>query len=311
MFINENNLKELPQADVIPPSLELDSAASVRGDNFIMEEIWKPVTECPNYEVSNNKIVRSLLPCKKGKEPYTLKVFISKTGYYVVNLWINGNRRTRKLHRLYAIEFITNPLNLPEVNHLNGDKLCIEDWNLEWCTGLRNKQHAFETGLIPKVLGQDQSSTKLTDNSVLEIAKSKKSCSVLATQYGVSVSAIASIKTGKSWGWLTGIKYSKSRERVKFSPDTILSVFNSDEEWVKIKEKYDISISHIGFIKSGRVYSELTGKKYVPAHRLNSAQINEIKSSTETNISLSIKFNVHKDTIRNIKKDAYNYKSRN
>jgi len=36
MFINENNLKELPQADVIPPSLELDSAASVRGDNFSM-----------------------------------------------------------------------------------------------------------------------------------------------------------------------------------------------------------------------------------------------------------------------------------
>lgn len=46
MFINENNLKELPQADVIPPSLELDSAASVRGDNFNMEkEIWYDIPQ--------------------------------------------------------------------------------------------------------------------------------------------------------------------------------------------------------------------------------------------------------------------------
>lgn len=48
MFINENNLKELPQVDVIPPSLELDSATSARGDNFFMKkEVWYPL---PNYE---------------------------------------------------------------------------------------------------------------------------------------------------------------------------------------------------------------------------------------------------------------------
>jgi hypothetical protein len=35
MSISKNILKELPQVDVIPPSLELDSAASMRGDIFI------------------------------------------------------------------------------------------------------------------------------------------------------------------------------------------------------------------------------------------------------------------------------------
>lgn len=38
MFTFQNNLKELPQSDVILPSLESGSAAFVRGDIFVMEE---------------------------------------------------------------------------------------------------------------------------------------------------------------------------------------------------------------------------------------------------------------------------------
>lgn len=52
------------------------------------------------------------------------------------------------IHRLVAIAFISNPNNLPEVNHLNGDKYCNYAWNLEWCTAKRNQNHAIETGLL-------------------------------------------------------------------------------------------------------------------------------------------------------------------
>lgn len=208
MFINENNLKELPQADVILPSLELDSAASVRGDNFIMEqEIWKSVSECADYEVSSLKRVRSLF-CKNGKEPYILKVFISKTGYYVVNLWINGQRRTRKLHRIYAIAFIPNPNNYPQINHKDGDKLNLADDNLQWSTQKMNIHHAFRTGLIPKVLGDKQSSTKLKETEVIEIYKSSLTKAELARKYNKSFGTICSIKNGLSWSWLTGAKNS-------------------------------------------------------------------------------------------------------
>ncbi len=59
MFVNENNLKKLPQAGVILPSLELDSATSVRGDNFIMKEIWKDIIGIESdYQVSNLGRVR-------------------------------------------------------------------------------------------------------------------------------------------------------------------------------------------------------------------------------------------------------------
>lgn len=312
MFINENNLKELPQADVIPPSLELDSAASVRGDNFSMEqEVWVKTKESEYYEVSSHFRFKSLKPCKNGLPPVILSTPISKTGYFVVNMYIDGKNHVKKAHRLFAQAFIPNPENLPQINHKDGNKLNNSISNLEWCTGEFNVRHAFKTGLIPKCLGENQSATVLKNEQVLKIFKSKKSSRLLSIEYGCSPSAVSSIKTGKTWGWLTGLNYSKSRERVKFSNKIILEVFNSNDGWAHISNKYGVSISHIGFIKSGRAYSKLTGKVYAPANRLTSNQIKEIKSSKESNIELAAKFNVHKDTIRNIKKDAYNYKSRN
>lgn len=219
MFISTINFKELPQADVIPPSLELDSAASVRGDNFDMEEIWKTVSECSNYEVSNYKRVRSLIPCKNGKPPYILKIFISKTGYYVVNLHINGKGRTRKLHRLYAIEFIPNPNNYPQINHRDGNKLNLNDDNLQWSTQKMNAHHAFRTGLIPKVLGQNQSSTKLSNKLVLEIFNSPLTKAELSRKYKKPFSTISAIKNGQSWSWLTGIK--NKRKYKKYDSDIV------------------------------------------------------------------------------------------
>jgi len=205
MLSSKSNLKELPQVGVTSLNRSVGSATSMRGDIFNMEEIWKTVSECPNYEVSNFKRVRSLF-CKNGKEPYILKVFISKTGYYVVNLWINGNRRTRKLHRLYAIEFIPNPNNYPQINHRDGNKLNLSDDNLQWSTQKMNAHHAFRTGLIPKVLGQKQSSTKLSDELVLEIYNSNLTKAELSRKYNKPFSTISGIKNGYSWSWLTGAK---------------------------------------------------------------------------------------------------------
>lgn len=46
----------------------------------------------------------------------------------------NGDRKCRRKHRIIATAFIPNPDNLPQVNHLDGNKQNCTPDNLEWST---------------------------------------------------------------------------------------------------------------------------------------------------------------------------------
>ncbi len=70
-------------------------------------------------------------------------------GYRLTHVWVNGKRKTVKVHRLIAFAFIPNPLGLPCVNHKNGDKADNRPENLEWVTHEENNKHARDTGLSP------------------------------------------------------------------------------------------------------------------------------------------------------------------
>lgn len=67
--------------------------------------------------------------------------------YQNVSLSLNNKGYTRTIHRLVAQAFIPNPLNKPEVNHIDGNKLNNNVCNLEWVTSSENSQHAVDTGL--------------------------------------------------------------------------------------------------------------------------------------------------------------------
>ena len=54
------------------------------------------------------------------------------------------------LHRLVAEAFLPNPLRLPQVNHIDGDKSNNAVDNLEWISCLDNIRHAFRIGLYGK-----------------------------------------------------------------------------------------------------------------------------------------------------------------
>lgn len=73
-----------------------------------------------------------------------LKPFPGGTSPYLeVNLCVNGKVKTSLVHRLVANAYIPNPMDLPQVDHLNGNVLDNRVENLEWVTGLENTRRAF------------------------------------------------------------------------------------------------------------------------------------------------------------------------
>jgi hypothetical protein len=70
-----------------------------------------------------------------------------RQGYLLVKLYKNGKGRKFKIHRLVSEIYIPNPNNLPQVNHIDGDKSNNHVSNLEWCTPSHNIKHAYNTGL--------------------------------------------------------------------------------------------------------------------------------------------------------------------
>ncbi len=70
-------------------------------------------------------------------------------GYRQVSVFVSGKWAMVLVHRLIALAFIPNPLGLPFVNHLNGEKDDNRPENLEWATHEQNCKHARDTGLSP------------------------------------------------------------------------------------------------------------------------------------------------------------------
>ncbi len=138
-----------------------------------------------------------ILNIKNGRE---LKGSITGNGY--VRVTIFGERYLK--HRIIAKKFLPKVKKKKYINHINGDKLCNNKSNLEWCTMSENVQHAFNTGLktatISPRFGESNSSSILTDSQVLAIRQEVGiSAFEIAKKYGVSKSTIKHILKNRTW----------------------------------------------------------------------------------------------------------------
>ena len=96
-------------------------------------ETWKSITDYSNYEISNYGRLR------KGDK--IIKPTHCTNGYLEYALWKKGIRKVLLAHRLVAYYFLSNPNNLPEINHLDEDITNNNVSNLEWCSSKYNANY--------------------------------------------------------------------------------------------------------------------------------------------------------------------------
>ena len=97
-------------------------------------ELWKPIKDFDNYEVSSFGKVRNI-------KTHRILKSATKGGYILVGLCQNGKGKSIGVHRLVAESFIENPENKPQVNHIDKNRSNNNVDNLEWNTALENNLH--------------------------------------------------------------------------------------------------------------------------------------------------------------------------
>ena len=106
-----------------------------------MQNEWKQCKSVPDFSVN------AIGQVKNMRTNHMLVPICNGNGYLYVSKQSGRKTKHYYVHRLVAEAFIENPLNKPEVNHIDGNKRNNIVENLEWCTRGENIIHAYKTGL--------------------------------------------------------------------------------------------------------------------------------------------------------------------
>ena len=97
------------------------------------EGVWESVVVDNDYEIFN----QYPYPIRRKETDRVTKEHIDSLGYVGVNL--NGKRI--KKHRIIAIQWLENPNNHPQIDHINHIKTDNRLENLRWCSASSNMRN--------------------------------------------------------------------------------------------------------------------------------------------------------------------------
>lgn len=123
----------------------------------------KQIKDFENYLISKDGSIYKDITYRK------LKCSIDKSGYLKIRLINKSGRKSMYLHRLLAINYISNPFNKPHINHIDGNKLNNNISNLEWCTHKENMKHAWDNNLYKDYTNSIKSANESTSKEVIDL----------------------------------------------------------------------------------------------------------------------------------------------
>lgn len=162
--------------------------------------IWKLLDEESDgkYEISNTGFVKNRDSLREFTGAFS-------NGYKIIFLRrsLLNIRKPYQIHRLVGKYFVDNPLNKPQINHINGIKYDNRAENLEWVTIKENVQHAYRE--LSKGSAQNHYKTHLTNNCVLQICQQlpHHTYDEIAKKFNCSKAVIQDIASGRSWRKVT------------------------------------------------------------------------------------------------------------
>lgn len=165
-------------------------------------EEWRPVPDYETlYEVSDHGRVRSIAARRGTSAGRILKGRRTTDGYLKVILRDLGRDCSFFIHRLVVAAFRGNILPDKEIDHIDGDKQnnCLT--NLEAVSKLENMRRSFAKGRNI-VKGSTHRWATMTEADVSQIrlrVKQGEKQNSIATEYGVTPTAINCLVLGKTW----------------------------------------------------------------------------------------------------------------
>lgn len=164
------------------------------------DDDWREATipgQTWRYQINSRGVLRRPI-AKNHRKQHKWRYLYGGLNHGYVEFILFGNIKVSQ-HRLLAINFIPNPDNLPQVNHINGITNDNRLENLEWCTHQYNVQHSFDTGLNHS--GEDHALSKISNKHVHEILdvylnNPRESRTVVGKKYGIDNSTVQNILTG-------------------------------------------------------------------------------------------------------------------
>lgn len=174
-----------------------------------MQEEWSKLVypkipdELNRFEVSTYGRLRNSI------SQHIYKQTILNSGYCSVRTTL-GSRNKKihiLIHKAVAYTFLSNPDNLPEVNHKDGVRHNNKVTNLEWCTSHENQQHKYDTGLFDKskISGENNNGAKLSWKDVEYIRANyipgsrQYGSRALARKFGITFPTLLAVVNNKTW----------------------------------------------------------------------------------------------------------------